>query len=331
MTAATTPQPPAAIRPTGSSTSCSRTAPPPTCAPSGRTTPPGSPTSSPGCRASRSTTGSSGCGRGLTDAELEAFTVLDYRDRMAFVVETAEDASGGRRLAGVGRYERSLPGGDAAEVAFSVADESQGRGVASRILEYLTAYARTQGISAFEAYVMADNHAMIRVFRGAGFTMSRQLDEGIYRIEFPTEESDETRAATEEHEKRAAAASVTPLLYPTSVAVIGASRDPGVDRRATPRQPARRRLHRAGVPGEPQGDGGPLDEGLRLGARHRGSGRPGGDRGACAVRDGGGAPVRREGGQGAGGDQRRVLRDRRGRPPPRAGAARRWSAPTACG
>jgi acetyl coenzyme A synthetase (ADP forming)-like protein len=163
---------------------------------------------------------------GLTDAELEAFTVLDYRDRMAFVVETAEDASGGRSIAGVGRYERSLPGGDAAEVAFSVADESQGRGVASRILEYLTAYARTQGISAFEAYVMADNHAMIRVFRGAGFTMSRQLDEGVYRIEFPTEESDETRAATEEHEKRAAAASVTPLLYPTSVAVIGASRDP---------------------------------------------------------------------------------------------------------
>ncbi len=115
---------------------------------------------------------------GLTDAELEAFTVLDYRDRMAFVVEMAEDASGGRRLAGVGRYERSLPGGDAAEVAFSVADESQGRGVASRILEYLTAYARTQGISAFEAYVMADNHAMIRVFRGAGFTMSRSSTRG---------------------------------------------------------------------------------------------------------------------------------------------------------
>ena len=162
----------------------------------------------------------------LTDAELEAFTVLDYRDRMAFVVEAAEEPEGGRRLAGVGRYERTLPGGDAAEVAFSVADEFQGRGVATRILEYLTAYARIHGITAFEAYVMADNHAMIRVFRGAGFTMSRQLDDGIYRIEFPTQESDETRAATEEHEKRAAAASVTPLLYPTSVAVIGASRDP---------------------------------------------------------------------------------------------------------
>ncbi len=157
---------------------------------------------------------------GLTDAELEAFTVLDYRDRMAFVVET--DA----HLAGVGRYARDEPGGDQAEVAFSVADEYQGRGVATRVLEYLTAYARTQGITAFEAYVLADNHAMIRVFRGAGFTMTRQLDEGVYRIEFPTDESDETRAAAEEHEKRAAAASLTPVLYPTSVAVIGASRDP---------------------------------------------------------------------------------------------------------
>ncbi len=177
---------------------------------------------------------------GLTDAELKAFTVLDYRDRMAFVVETAEDAGGGRRLAGVGRYERSLPGGDAAEVAFSVADEKPGKGVASRILEYLTAYARTQGISAFEAYVMADNHAMIRVFRGAGFTMSRQLDEGIYRIEFPTEESDETRAATEEHEKRAAAASVTPLPLPDIGGGDRCQPRSRVDRWAAPRQPARR-------------------------------------------------------------------------------------------
>lgn len=157
----------------------------------------------------------------LEPAELERFTVLDYRDRMAFVIETDG------RLAGVGRYERDDPGGDAAEVAFSVADEYQGKGVATRILEYLTAYARLHGISAFEAFVLADNHAMIRVFRGAGFTMSRQLDDGVFLIEFPTQESDQTRAASEEHEKRAAAASMTPLLYPTSVAVIGASRDAG--------------------------------------------------------------------------------------------------------
>ncbi len=156
----------------------------------------------------------------LDPDELEYFTVVDYSDRMAFIVE--RDSV----VVGVGRYDRQEAGSSVAEVAFAVSDADQGRGIGTRLLEYLTAYARPQGISAFRAYVLADNHAMIRVFRGAGFRMRRELDEGVYTVEFPTEDTDETIAAAEEHEKRSTAASVTPLFYPYSVAVIGASRDP---------------------------------------------------------------------------------------------------------
>ncbi len=155
----------------------------------------------------------------LEPEELEYFTVLDYEDRMAFVVE----AEG--RMLGVGRYDRQDPHSTAAEVAFAVGDEDQGRGIGTRLLDYLTAYARLHDIDAFRAFVLADNHAMIRVFRGAGFRMERELEEGVYNVQFPTEQSDETLAAQEDHERRSTAASLAPLFYPYSVAVIGASRN----------------------------------------------------------------------------------------------------------
>ncbi len=156
----------------------------------------------------------------LTPEELTYFTELDYRRRMAFVVER------GGRIIGVGRYD-DTKAEHAAEVAFAVDDDEQGKGIGSRLLEELTAYARLRGITAFRAYVLADNHAMIRVFRGGGFKMRREMDEGVFIVEFPTEESDETRAAAEEKERRATAASITPLMFPYGIAVIGASTTPG--------------------------------------------------------------------------------------------------------
>ena len=55
-------------------------------------------------------------------------------------------------------------------------------------------------------------------------TDTRTLEEGIFEVEFPIEYSLEAREAEWEHEKRAVTASLMPILYPTSVAVIGASR-----------------------------------------------------------------------------------------------------------
>jgi acyl-CoA synthetase (NDP forming) len=66
---------------------------------------------------------------------------------------------------------------------------------------------------------------MLRLFRNSGYKLTRQLDEAIYRVEFPIEYSLEAREAEWEHEKRAVTASLMSILYPTSVAVIGASRD----------------------------------------------------------------------------------------------------------
>lgn len=162
--------------------------------------------------------------RELSPEELRYFTNVDYDDRMAFIVLDGDD------MVAVGRYD-ALPGktardgGRVAEVAFLVQDDRQGRGIGSRLLQHLTVYARLKGISEFEATVLAENHGMLRMFRGSGYTLHRQLDGGVYSVEFPIEYSLEAREAEWEHEKRATTASLMPILYPASIAVVGASRD----------------------------------------------------------------------------------------------------------
>lgn len=154
----------------------------------------------------------------LTDEEIEQFTVLDYADRMAFVAI----ASG--ELIGVGRYDRQEEGNEA-EVAFAVAEGHRQRGVASLLIEHLTRYARTQDIDRFNAFVLAENHSMMRVFRNAGFAMERSFEDGMYVVKFPTEESEERLEIENQRERRAISASMMPIFYPHSVAVIGAGRN----------------------------------------------------------------------------------------------------------
>jgi acetyl coenzyme A synthetase (ADP forming)-like protein len=156
----------------------------------------------------------------LEPEELEAFTELDYVDHMALVAARGED------IVGVGRYWRDDDNPDVADVAFAVIDAEQGKGIATRLVRYLTSYARQQSIVAFRASVLADNHVMIRVFRNAGYPMRREESEGLYKVEFPTTEVSVFGHADEIDEQRAIAASLLPVFYPSAVAVIGASRDP---------------------------------------------------------------------------------------------------------
>jgi RimJ/RimL family protein N-acetyltransferase/predicted CoA-binding protein len=153
--------------------------------------------------------------------EAEYFTNIDYRQRMALV------AIADGRIVAVGRYD-VLPDDPAvAEVAFAVADEYQGRGIGSELLSLLTVHARRTGIGGFRAFVLADNVQMLRVFRNSGYTLTRTLEDGIYTVDFPVEHTPGAVESEEERERRAVAASLLPILFPRSVAVIGASTTPG--------------------------------------------------------------------------------------------------------
>lgn len=98
---------------------------------------------------------------------LDYLTRVDHHDHEALV---AVDPQTGRG-AGVARYVRIAD--DAAEPAIAVADEWQGRGVASRLLDALADRAREEGITRFEAPVLAGNHEAIAVLERLGTSTRR--------------------------------------------------------------------------------------------------------------------------------------------------------------
>ncbi|HEX9338881.1 MAG TPA: GNAT family N-acetyltransferase, partial [Pseudonocardiaceae bacterium] len=155
----------------------------------------------------------------MSDKDLKRFSVVDHHGRVAF------GAFLGDALIAVGRYER-LGDSDSAEVAFVVEDAHQGRGLGSILLEHLAAAARERGLGRFVAEVLGENGQMVRVFRDAGYRVSRAIDEGVLHLEFAIDPTEASVAVARSREQAAEARSVHNLLHPRSVAVIGASTEP---------------------------------------------------------------------------------------------------------
>jgi GNAT superfamily N-acetyltransferase len=125
-----------------------------------------------------------GAKRRLTDSELDQFTRLDFAQKVALVATLLED--GEERIIGVGRYA-VLPGKPtAAEVAFAVADEHQGRGVGTLLLDHLVRIARAGGVREFQADVLGENNRMLQVFAMSGFVVTSSTEAGVVHLSFPT-------------------------------------------------------------------------------------------------------------------------------------------------
>ncbi len=89
---------------------------------------------------------------------------VDYEARYALVAETAG------AIVGVARWERYPDRPTHAEVAFTVADTFQGRGLGSLLFHRIATLARARGISVFEAEVLKNNERMLRLFARTGLT-----------------------------------------------------------------------------------------------------------------------------------------------------------------
>lgn len=129
--------------------------------------------------------------RSLSDTELAYLTEVDFRDHVALVVELdqeIETPSGLHHpgeLVAVARFVRLPPdrGADLAEVAFTVGDEMQGRGIATHLLRHLTGIARGLGIRAFTAEVLPDNRPMLDVFGHSGLPVTEHVVDGVVHLE----------------------------------------------------------------------------------------------------------------------------------------------------
>ena len=158
--------------------------------------------------------------RTLSAREVERFTTVDHDERAAVVALLRDE------IVGVVRYDK-LPGTTDAEVAVVVEDAHQGRGLGSMLLEHLESAAQERHVERFVADVLPSNTRMIAVFRSAGFEIERHMEDGYVELVFPIRQTPASREVVRAREHRAEARSVARLLSPTTVAVIGASREPG--------------------------------------------------------------------------------------------------------
>ena len=143
--------------------------------------------------------------------------VLDDPETLALVA----DRHG--RLVGFATAEPMTP--TRSEVSFLVADDMRGHGVATLLLEHLAARALTLGITELEADVLTENHGMLTVFSGAGYTDTRSFDIGTVVLTLGTSATQESTERSDSREFLAEARSLQPMLRPSSLAVVGARSD----------------------------------------------------------------------------------------------------------
>jgi len=146
---------------------------------------------------------------------------VDYGDRYGLIATRGDEDV----VVGHGSYIRLGPG--RAEVAFAVAEALQGHGLGTILLAHLTEVAAEHGIESFVAEVMPENHRMVEMFRKSGFPAAVHAEPGALRVEIPTSLEPAAVELFEDRDRRAAVAAVRAIFEPASVAVIGASRNPG--------------------------------------------------------------------------------------------------------
>jgi GNAT superfamily N-acetyltransferase len=110
-------------------------------------------------------------------------------------------AAEGDRLIAVGRFDR-FPDTTEAEVAFIVADEFQHHGIGGLLLDELVKAARDRGVETFTAQTLAENKAMLDVFRHAGFPVTSSIEFGTVNLHFPIAPTEGANAAFDAREAR---------------------------------------------------------------------------------------------------------------------------------
>ncbi|AHH96934.1 bifunctional GNAT family N-acetyltransferase/acetate--CoA ligase family protein [Kutzneria albida] len=111
-----------------------------------------------------------------------------------------------------------------AEVSVAVRHEVQAHGVGTLLLEHLAETARERGVRQFEAEVLAENSAMLRVLADLGLPVRLDRDGATVRVLVALEQDDRYEQAVASREARADVASMRSLLRPASLVVVGASR-----------------------------------------------------------------------------------------------------------
>ena len=119
----------------------------------------------------------------IPDRAFERIAEIDFVHLAGLVVTLG---SGDREIviAGASYVSRvAADGKRVAEVAFTVEEDFQGQGLATRLFGALLGLARRHGIARFEAEVLAGNSPMLAVFRHCGLPMSSRREGSVVHLE----------------------------------------------------------------------------------------------------------------------------------------------------
>lgn len=113
---------------------------------------------------------------------------------------------------------------DRVELGVLVADDRQGDGLGTLVVEDLLARAHLLGVATVVAEVMPNNGAMLDVFKNSGFTVRATRQSGEVDVTIDVAADARTRQRVADRQARAEVASIDHVLRPSSVAVVGAGK-----------------------------------------------------------------------------------------------------------
>lgn len=158
--------------------------------------------------------------RRSADQDVARLTRNDDVDHVALAVAIDD------RLVAVAGFER-LDDPAEAEVAFVVDDASQGLGIGTLLLEHLASAGLARGVKRFVAETLVRNAKMLGVFRDAGLAFAAEpARDDIVRLTLPLLPDERYRDAVGNRERVAELASLSRVMAPASIVVVGAGARP---------------------------------------------------------------------------------------------------------
>ena len=124
----------------------------------------------------------------LTRAQLDYLTCVDQVHHVA--IAASRQTPEGEEGVGIGRFVELEPG--LAEPALAVADEMQGLGLGTMMMERLCRAARERGVERFHVEFLEENRAVLSLLEGVSpqlLEVALDPETGVYRGELPVPEA----------------------------------------------------------------------------------------------------------------------------------------------
>ena len=119
-----------------------------------------------------------GVKKDFSESEKAFFLNVDFTGHVALVATI--ERNGHTEIAGGARYVVVQPG--MAEVAFTVIDEFQGKGVGSALMRHLICLARRASLKQLVADVLPENSAMINILKKSGMPSTITRTKGVVHV-----------------------------------------------------------------------------------------------------------------------------------------------------